>query len=308
MRPSIVKHLSQISVPFQIFGLQYFSVNQLTVKSLNKSPNYAYKVQFFILIVLVPALAVEVIYNSTLFRDTTQDAPIVNKRTFFVLAIKSLTRIAFILMVFVGVLASFLNLKKHKKFFIKSCLIDQLARQNFKQSIDSNKIRIIFCARMYVFLVSFSILFGINQKHTHSYLLLINIIPYFIWFTIACKLMLFIDIAKANLKLLERAIIETLNLKLPIQAISRRFTITKSRYYDDLPSKLLIIKKMLLLVKESIDLSNQLARFEVLILFIINSTYMTSSVYNISLTLAGRIEIDLISKISNIHSSYILNI
>lgn len=295
MQPLIVKHFSFIAVPFQIFGLYYFPVNRLAIETSKSWPSYGYKVQFLLFLILLPGLVLAIL-SSTPIQRQHED---VTKTTIFGLAIKRITYIAFILMVFVGVLSSFLNSKGHRKMMKKIFLIDQISRLHFNKFINSRRILITFYTRFSMFLISIFLYLYLRlqsiERKIRFYQLTINIIPHLIWFLIGCKFLIFIECLKENLKLLESIIKDTLRLNLFIEE-KREKSVFKVDAYDILISKLLIIKKILLWIKNSADSINEITKYEVLFLFIMNSTVITTSVYNTSLIILGKMHGSLISE------------
>lgn len=295
MQPLIVKHFSFIAVPFQIFGLYYFSVNRLAVETSKSWPNYGYKVQFFLFIILLPGMVFAILASS----PNQQQHENVTRRTIFGLAIKRITYIAFILMVFIGVLSSFLNSKGHRKMMKKIFLIDKISRLHFNKFINSRRIWITFYTRFSMFLISIFLYLYLRlqsiERKTRFFQLTINIIPHIIWFLIGFKFLILIECLKENLKLLESIIKDTLRLNLRIEE-KREKSVFKIDAHDNLIRKLLIIKKILLLIKNSADSINAITKFEVLFLFIMNSTLVTTSVYNTFLIILGKMHGSIISE------------
>lgn len=278
MKTKMMKHLNQFSVVLQIFGFQYFSLEQLRKQSdVDKFPSFGYSIYFLILIVSLPHGFVKALHSLLLLED--EDEKIqknLDNKSIFEAAIGLLMHIGFVFLITLSVANFYLRTKSLKKIYFKIFQIEEIYKKNFNKSLSCKKVQRFVLKRIALFqlmILTFVVL-RIIKTGKIDFRRIFDTLFFTFWYLLAIYYIFFVKLINFQIEMVSLTIFECCkNLN---EFNSHKLT-----------EQLLMIKKILVKIKECAELIDRIMMITVLGLFIINTTISISHAYRIFLVLIG---------------------
>lgn len=297
---SSLKYLSCFAIIFQICGLQYFAINTLSCDNQKKGPSKFYKVYFvLVFVILTGQMAIFASVASAQYIDMP-----LNAKTVINYIIQHSMYIGLIIIICVSLIQSYTSTTLLKMFYLNYIEIARICVTSFRHRIDHQRIhKEIF--KFFLFVMSFYFgahcivntyelsTVGFSSKNLLSFMPLVFLDITVFKFIFCVKLVnfqiekiceLLTDIFSPPL-----SIIDNVNIY-----VKPRNSLKLKKKFE-MSIKIKNLKRIYYIVVENCDIINRSMGFTVLCIVSVMVIVITSSGYQIFLTVLGKVPSDRIA-------------
>ncbi|KAL7025145.1 hypothetical protein ACKWTF_013364 [Chironomus riparius] len=292
-----VENLAKCCGIFQIFGLFYFSIKKLSLKSANLYPSMFYTIHFILILVILTTQSI-ILAISTSSDITTA----INAKNALNYIIQHSMVIGLILVLIIAFIQSYAATREMKKIFVNFIKISHIFLEDFQHIMDfctmkMQLYKMIFRTMLYylasqVVLYIYETYYGINISLVR---LSIGIFPNIFMSMIIFKFVFFVNLVNYNLSHMT-----ILMQKLFSPQHGPAIINVKAKADKKFERNLKTLRKIYYLVQENVELINKSMGFTILVFLGILVLSLISGGYRIFLTFVGRYPVKKMCAIANI--------
>lgn len=273
---------------FQAFGQIYFSIKKLSRKTVNKFPTLYYTIYFVIIFTALTSQMALFVYLASIDNPEALSA-----KTALNFIVQNLVLVGLILILWVAFIQSYAATPKLKRIFINFIEISNLFRHNFQHNVDYKcSQRWLFKIVIYFYLTYiFSQLAVVSYERYYGdessiYRAVTGTIPTSLIAIVAIKYTFLITLIN---QILNQMIIvfEKMFKKIELNGV-----VIVSENHGNFNAKIRNLRKIYLLVNESVELINKSMGHTMLTMVFVLVLGLITSVYKMFLALVGRLETD----------------
>lgn len=279
--------MSQMCLIFQVFGLLYFSINQLSWKTVDVFPPVGYTAYFVLLLVILTAQTAVL----TLFVSSSINI-VLNVKSALNYIVQHSFYHGLVLLLIIGFIQSYLSTKMLRRIFINFFKISDLFSSNLQYNLDFSSVKLKLYKKLFCFF-AFYVLFQI-AGYSHDRLLgisnilntLLSVLPVMFLSMISFKFVSLVSLVNYVLSHL-------------IQVLSMVFFMTNEpklvmvhSKYEANERKLMVMRRIYIILQENVELINTSMGLSLLFIFLLLALGLVVCGYNLFLTFVGLIPID----------------
>jgi hypothetical protein len=276
---------------FELLGLQYFSLRELTVDNLKKRPTFLRAIFMLILVTIVCSLMIFVV-NS----DNPEVEGKVTAKNVVMFAIKRSFNLGMILVCCSSIVQSFVSTKKIKKVFMNIRQVVKIVQSEFDVCVDFKRFKISALKKLWFLLIFFATIHASvtlvywNEENLFIRTFL-GAIPVVFLLIVVYKILFFIALINYQLELLSEIVKDIFQYH-PIKIIENiNFHLTSVKTVEDPLEKLRSARKIFNIIFESGALINSSNGFTILIMLITLVISLTVSGYEVFIIIVGGLPI-----------------
>lgn len=289
---SAVKCFSHCALPFQVFGLQYFSVKTLSTENESTMPSLAYTIYFFLaFIVLTGQMAIFGYFAMSDVDETLSAKTVVN---YFV---QHSMYIGLFIIIWVSLIQAYASTPLTKKFFLNSVQISKMCAKDFDFLVDHEQIRRKVLKLFLLFIVFFFTFqclmcwYEIGFEQSSVFVRTFSSILPLVFLNVAG--FKFIFLVKSINFYLEAVADITLKVLKPFMTIGENFdffmVVKTKKPSSELSKKIKNLRQIYNVINENAEIANRSMGATVLTVFTVMVTVITASGYRIFLAIVGKL-------------------
>lgn len=291
---SVKKNLGCVALIFQFFAQQYFSVKSVTETNQKLMPNVGYTIYFFVCFVFLTG---QMIYTVTLADDADGDVEL-SAKTFLTIAVQQSIFVGLILIIFIGLIHSYIKTPLLKKFYLNCFEMSAMCKENFQYVVDFKPVRNSTIKRyaivLSIFIVLEVIMYGhavfFSNEQSPFLKIFLGILPFVFLGTLVARFVFMIELVNYLLRVFREILSSAFEKKMQIGNIHDAILRSDNLKREHLKTmKLRNLKKFYFLISENADLINEISGATILTITAVMVIAITSSIYNLFLTVLGKL-------------------
>lgn len=241
IKAKMEEEMNKCSIIFEVLGLQYFSLNSLTLKNLKDHPSWFRRIHVILTVIVTFLLACYfIILNSDLDVDPNK----LTAKNVMTFAIQNTMDVGLIVVFCASFIQAYASTKKIKKIYVNFKEIAQLSQQEFKTTFDFKKLkwhllkRLFIVVSFFLFLHSFASVIKVKTSKDSFEMLMGGLLLFFLIIT-SFKYVFYVIMINEQLRFLEKIIQGFVETR-PISTIdSLQFQIVNPKPYKSFDNSLL---------------------------------------------------------------------
>lgn len=274
---------------FEVFGLQYFSLQKLSPENFKTKPGHCRILYMLFILVIIVSMTVGYIIH-----DHTQILEPITMKHLVMIAVQQSMNFGILLVVTVSLVQSYVSTNNIKGIFMNTRDIIQLCVYDFKIAIDFNRIKSEARKTLRNFVIFITTLHGtLMLIHMNSFdellQMMLGMLPIFFLVMVEYKFVFYVDMVNRQLEFLKNLLEDTFKYQLirNIDDFNFHLTVRPIKAPDDPIRKLRAAWKIYMKIYDISRLINDSIGLTVLVMLMSLVIALTVSGYEIVVILVG---------------------
>lgn len=280
--PSMEEELNSSLVIFELMGLQYFSLKQLSKENQNDRPTVVRTIYMVVLLVLVSTLMLVFIWTNN---NMAQEH--ITAKNVLMFMVQNSMNVGLFLVVCTSLIQSFMSTRLVMKIYFNIKDMLHLYLQEFGDVVDFKKVRRASLKRVFTMLTFFFITHGsttfISMKsYDDVVIMLIGAIPLFFLLMVVFKFIFYVEMVNSQLKFLNEILMKVWTCQSTKFIDNIYFQVTKVKSvktFEDPLRKLRVLRRIYNIIHENGNLINDSNGLTILTMLVCLVAALTASGY-----------------------------